>query len=772
MQTSRKIIKAQFVRLVFMLFLTIFMGCSFTCRVFADSETASNTFLQITELTEAFVMLDDVENGSVETWDGDRVYVLSNSSCTNPDALLLLPYEGFDSRPNSLNDITLPSTEGKNIGEYVYGFILENQTSYHKKNLLRPYADLYGGTIFEQRGSKFLTTLTDGSMCDYGFVVISTHGTVENVHPRDDGSWRSYLMVMDGVSKEELESFKTSFANKYSIPQDEIVNYITTGEKEDELFVSTDFIMTYYRGLTFDNTIFYFGVCGLFRDKVFRNFLIEHGAQAVIGFPYTLRDFVDEGYSSTLGKQLFEKNENAPWRTNTIPEVMNSTLLNKNSEFIDDIWFLPNKLQEYSWIVGMSWCCRSAEFALKGYGDMTGSVVSANGKPVEGAEVIAYRFIGQRFEVKGVDRTGSDGSFKFSSLPWGVYVIDVKAGTWPEVWQTQASIDFSAQSAYCGNIYLATSLEEDLPVNTLEAYFMGELTDSYGILNPQLDIYDASYVEGGFQDGFIGDVQQALSGIISYSIDDFDADDANELLVMRISALSDGITNALYLEMYETLENGSVKRTAMVSYGTMWAASRNHDLRCAVFLNKQTDPSRLESLITGGPVICLYASASMNANFEIIRQLSYTGEGFVVLDERALITAEGWCAEYTKEPYRGEELVSAVLDYTNEGWTLVKKAEVSAMNNTDTMWTDFSAAEAQVVNGYCDYLQYWGIPRNGKRFSYELRDSTDAQKLPVITAFDDNSHTLSWLGEVNCTISWGNGSKVKTIQIINYNSTV
>lgn len=135
------------------------------------------------------------------------------------------------------------------------------------------------GALRQCRDKSMLAAIADGSMSNYGSVILHTHGNVRESR-RSDGTQILYILADSEKGNAVYENLKKQYFYVYD--EDEVDARLFMNS-EDQIAVTSDYFMDVYRNRRFDNAIVYMNCCYGFADDKFKNFLLDHGAQAVIG---------------------------------------------------------------------------------------------------------------------------------------------------------------------------------------------------------------------------------------------------------------------------------------------------------------------------------------------------------------------------------------------------------------------------------------------------------------------------------------------------------
>ena len=649
-------------------------------------EDTFGTLAQDTPLTDAYLNEKDCAD----------LYVYNDGSITNRDVLFLQSSDAL------------------------------TKTDYHE-TLCEAIADFVGGDFDIYREHSFYRALVEGKLCDYGTVVVNTHGASNAVY-RADGSYLCYLLLKEDASaamEEELTALNRYFYNFYD-EQVELARITTEISGERAIFISTDFIMALYADQTFDNTIFQFSVCYLGLDTTFLQFLIDHGAQAVVSCPGALLLVNDADYCMKVADLLAEMKPDTS-RSYTLLEALSPA----NS--------MRGQMGLYT---------RSFDFVYYGEGNMHGCVMDENG-PVADAEIVAYRYMNHEFELRDVTRSSEDGSFRFRNMPWGTYIIQATSGGR----RTAAQVNFSDTEGDCGNIYLGdTDASSADAAATLENYLRGTLIPQYGLMGTGIWEKSLRYTESVGID--------ELNGILSAYIDDLDGDTDAELLLLRLESAAD--TTDLYIEVYEMGDDGpypaDVCFFTTISYGVPY-----HSTQLSLFLSQNS---------VGDLCINLYANNTMNENLEVIRQFYYRNETLNQVATNAyFLGGDYWAYRYTQHPLEDASYQLLLYGLSEEnGWEIVDRASTDSTYSDETI-QEYTDKERAMFSEYREALysenMAGGLLRNDRNSFRTLMETGEDPHYTVADLFD-NADAFVWIADLSGIIYYGNGASVKRFEAVDF----
>ncbi len=403
------------------------------------------------QIDDAFESLDKGEDEASLT----HAFVVNGSVLTNPNGYF------FGSAFSS-------EGEGRALAIANNGFI----------SVMSSACETLGGTLTTGSLMSFLS----GEFTDYGMVVISGHGST---FTRSDKSKLLLLNVGSVGDLGEVEiKFKNQFwceslsQAQFSADTVRLIYSFDLGKEENklvrDLYVTSNHMKMAVQNRIFDNAIIYFNVCEGSADTTLIDAFLSRGAACFFGSPgnvvmgYSLayyESLIDqllidhksiqnvsdldlqnaEGPVSSLVDHIMKKG----MVTGTDGEEVETYLYlpffidwyrdKLNVETLQDIEALdPERLHEtlsdqFMYLIGEAFKRKgfiertmiSPRFTAAGSATVEGSVMTVKteveSKAVEGAVVKAYRWLDHAFHLEQTVTTGSDGTFKFDGLPYGLY---------------------------------------------------------------------------------------------------------------------------------------------------------------------------------------------------------------------------------------------------------------------------------------------------------------------------------------------------------------
>ncbi len=205
---------------------------------------------------------------------------------------------------------------------------------------------------------------------------------------------------------------------------------------------SSNYFMSTLRDKTFDNTIIFFIVCYAYSDARFRDFLINHGASAVIGCSQSLNSGVaamtidrlsrvmsterEDGGLGTLGEAATADtaDESIEIGEDALREVFN-TVEDASPKELEEM--TNDALESYHEQIStapMNFYVRvdSIERCYDYDATLSGRVVTSDGDGVPDVEVTLYRWLDHDFAEEETLTTDENGRYE-ASVPIGIYGI-------------------------------------------------------------------------------------------------------------------------------------------------------------------------------------------------------------------------------------------------------------------------------------------------------------------------------------------------------------
>lgn len=680
--------------------------------------------------------------------DYSDLYVQNSYNPTNDNVLFLQSYDGITSAI---------------INEDVQEFF--DPVDFSKKRFHEDFcekiADFRAGEFDTKRDVNFLASMFDGSWCNYGTILMNTHGAVQVFRHAKDGSSATAFLVTNNTEYKKYESWRAQrqylFADynngKLSNKYDDTFSLSPLFMNQDhDLWASTDLIMDQYGDKMFDNTVFLFNVCYMMRDGAFKKFLFDHGAQVIVGSPKSINMSFSRSWLNKLAKVWTKYDEGDS----------HSSYL---SDGFDDSEHLANNVFE---VYMRTQIDGHSAFSYYGHSDMKGKILvdgdrstTTDDKPAEGAKVIACPYYNHRLHRNpDLFTTASeaavvvqpDGSFTLTYQDWGTYILKIEY----EGQVTYAQGNFHGGS--CGTIYVDNIPEEFIPLRSpkptpeaptptpepsdtpdyyglLRSYLREVLVPQYGVMPVKRQVYGCEYQDTALQN------TDNLHGILSGEITDLDGDGQEELLVYRFADCTERYAGGedmpateIHIEVYET-DGASCFPADSVTLTDTGYRSNHHDLRSALFLCNAGD-------YTG---ITLYGCIHMNSTHEVIRQYRYDGSALSLMLCEGTAVGGGPCSTSHYRLTNGEDLSGTYGGFGgHDGWEIVDIAD------EESHGSGYKTADQEILARYADVLRSYGMERTGRRFQWfgELYDYDREEKYSVRDAFS-NSDNLHWIGELD-----------------------
>lgn len=429
-----------------------------------------------------------------------------------------------------------------------------------------------GGAVTVKRDRDFLNSIVSGDWNRYGTIVVNTHGErapkeKEKEKRRRmshaDGSYKAFINVYEASHKDTQETVRSENIARclfndyqnYKEMSDKDFEYgmafvYTTGGfigKKCGIEVSTDYLMDVYQNTQFDNAVFYFDICYMMKDKTFCRFLLEHGAQAVIGVDFSVSEDISQEFFGNLAERVRDEK-----RTEKLlyADVERANIADEAAGYEKEVLIFhlnqilfPGESCGYQILLRPSKVKSIGNYAVqfthKDTDRMKGSVISADGTAVEGASVRLARYDAHELLFLDSAKTDKHGVFETEEILWGTYIIFVENGEEGAL----AQVNFHGQDI--GEIVIRSNTEgrEDL----LERYYKKRLVPRFGELFGERISFQTAQTED-------------YCGIVSHDIFDYDGDGQAEMLVMRSEAEQEfqDITVYSVLEMYGVKYGGVV----------------------------------------------------------------------------------------------------------------------------------------------------------------------------------------------------------------------
>ena len=297
----------------------------------------------------------------------------------------------------------------------------------------------------------------------YGTVIFNTHGNVV-----DDGNnnQRTVYQIYEGKKESDVIAKAVEFhdsINEITEFDDTNHSYLTEDMAYgvyyyfhyDDLFdlrdgpttlyvlIGSGVLMQILSDVEFPHTVFYFDVCFGLCDNIFNQFLIDHGAAAVIGYNKT----VEVSHAVRITKSLFDFAADIYKRGNYKSFTLNTAVKNANNDFLSylcdfypsPITFMKNNKTALCLLTDHAFEANiysQKDFCYWGIGNLKGTVVKYgdHGKmPFENATIYIYRYLnGKLVPQKGFYYQFAH-ELEFSTLKlngeydleWGSYLIQI-----------------------------------------------------------------------------------------------------------------------------------------------------------------------------------------------------------------------------------------------------------------------------------------------------------------------------------------------------------
>ncbi len=249
-----------------------------------SSGSSTSEYKTNTTAVEYYEKIQKGEN--LKNRDGKISYLPSDITITNKDTLMLRPTyvyhaEGDEFRASYFDDL---------------------------RTLMQDSPMLEGGRYDDLRNPPdVMNKVRYGGLVDYGTVFLAAHGGYDSdyyfllMDTTDKSEWErfynSHKDVISSVDENAMENWKLWFETSEYIDVNE--SYEATQKTSYKVYFSSRYIEEIYQNHRLDNTIFFMLSCYGTYDDEFSRFLINHGAQAVIGSDESI-------WFDTMGKFIKE----------------------------------------------------------------------------------------------------------------------------------------------------------------------------------------------------------------------------------------------------------------------------------------------------------------------------------------------------------------------------------------------------------------------------------------------------------------------------------
>ncbi len=582
------------------------------------------------------------------------------------------------------------------------------------KDFARQLASSIGAIMDLRQEDAFLGWMLDGLWCDYGSIILHTHGGLFT--KRENGDDRLYLQASfatgDAAKKIGAQYFYAYYDSEKNLdnPTRSLIYMCSDGK----ICFSTDVVMNEYGNRRFDNTVFYMNACYGLGDYTFNRFLLEHGARAMIGSTETIKanPIKEANFAASYDrnwynfwKQYLRVITDGDYETGELysrgPSLWNALEVGNNT------YWLGEEINQ-----GFLMVCRDLEAEHFRYvgSEKAKGVVKKNGNPVAGATVTAYRYMNHELVEKGSVTTGKDGVFCFENmLETGTYIfraeyqgvsasamtnltgnginygiIELTGGTGELI---SESPDSSEPTKKAWDTETSNSAETTEPESTADPteillqYLKNDLAASYGVMSVTPWKLSESLSTWECGDNSL------MNGILSAWIADLDTDGKKELITVRFTP---GDNAEMILEVYE-VESGteSVSLASQMSFDASKLCRDGINSRLAVFFTEAD----------GSPKLYVYGFERGNGGGdESIRQLFYA-DGMLQSDHYWRVSMGSDLSVWAQ---RG-----TVVSSENGNPIIMDLAKDNpAMTDEETQSADFDSAErGEVLNAFYENLE-------------------------------------------------------------------
>ena len=326
----------------------------------------------------------------------------------DPDVLVICPIRAnYSDRKGNTSEST-----GKALAK-AYGGTCTLITD--TKNAASPFTSVRDGVMSQGYGTVMLITHC-GSLNrdeDTNFIVPTLYAVSNEATAQ--AAWNQFTshasladrncLVWDGVNYHGARLI-------YNISEDHLfsINHAPVTKRHYEIYASSEYLMDVYASKTFPNTIFYLGMCHGIEDLRFDQFLVDHGASAVVSF---------EGNVNVLGEQNFCKDLFEEMRKKNTDEKKADFIRNYNvTESITSADTALKDPQYYG----------EEQFVYEAKGYVSGKVTDKKNVAISGIDLHAFRYWNGTLEKERDVTTGDDGTWKMENFPWGMYLLQAENG--------------------------------------------------------------------------------------------------------------------------------------------------------------------------------------------------------------------------------------------------------------------------------------------------------------------------------------------------------
>lgn len=260
------------------------------------------------------------------------------------------------------------------------------------------------------------------------------------------------------------------------------------GVVECSVFVTSDHMMYLLEDAEFENTVFVFDVCNGLSDDLFNNFLLSKGASCIWGYTESVNGETSQALIADLYDYFFAVEAQTDHSKYT-------TLISENQSRTGG--FFDVTLE-----------CRRPDdgvlYTYDAYTELTGTVTDElSGEPVKNVKINVYRYYdGEKQFYKDV-KTGDDGTYTISKIPYGIYMLEGVYG------DRHIFVNFSIGHATQKVVNFEVS--EYIPISTYEGlcaisenlsgkyYLMNDITleESFVSIGVDQDDFEGTFLGNG-----------------------------------------------------------------------------------------------------------------------------------------------------------------------------------------------------------------------------------------------------------------------------------
>lgn len=525
----------------------------------------------------------------------ERKHIYDIDTITNSKVLVLRPLYGVD------DDCTVEyhAEYGKKIAETLRdeSDICTNCKVNEDCEQCRRCDVIEDNWCYKYLGGLTIQSMNENDMTDYGFVFYNTHGTVMEKKSGgmqalyQVGKYETMELALEDMEKivqvdyenENTEDVYTDFYDKFYGLYGESESYRMIYGKDNgkpAIYHTSNLIMDYYSNKFFDNTIFYFGICSTFQDEVLNQFLLNHGAQCIIGYPMKVGLLAEKLHCQKVFDTFLSDSKQEKYRSYNLIEAeekksgVGMLLLFKIEgvlEKIESKWFEVNQ--------GLPYYVGNEDYFFKGTTTLYGTVKVENPDgtkiPCTDALISAYRLDAGEFKVACENiPTKENGEFALEDIRCGVYVIKVTDKNGKETLKTMR---FDEENQNGGEIVL----KEEVP--DYYQYIYEQLLPKYGYANMETMKETATFDDyANFDKETSKRYWDDRVGLVSADITDLNTDGVLDLVVQYFAEESKEINQSnmdavcLYAELYSINKNNEIYLVGRRKIGSSISIERYH----------------------------------------------------------------------------------------------------------------------------------------------------------------------------------------------------